>query len=55
MTKNAYMVIYFVVMVVIIVGSDLLFFRNHFEARLIANIAIVGLFAAVYFAFLSRR
>jgi hypothetical protein len=52
MSKNAYMVIYFVLMVAAIVAADVLFFRNHFLARLIANIAIVAVFAAVYFLFL---
>ena len=52
MAKNAYMVIYFVLMVAAIVGADLLFFRDHFLARLIANITIVAVFAAVYFLFL---
>ena len=52
MSNNAYMVIYFVVMVVCIVGADFLFLRDRFLARLIANIAIVAAFAAVYFLFL---
>jgi membrane associated rhomboid family serine protease len=54
MGKNAYMVIYFVLMVATIVGADFLFFRDHFVARLIANIAIVAVFAAVYFLFLKN-
>lgn len=54
MEKNAYMVIYFVLMVATIVGADVLFFRDHFLERLIANIAIVAVFAAVYFVFLKR-
>jgi hypothetical protein len=54
MSKNAYMVIYFVLMVAAIVAADILFFRNHFLARLIANIAIVAVFAAVYFLFLRN-
>lgn len=54
MSKNAYMVLYFVLMVVVIVGADLLFLRNHFEARLITNVTIVGAFAAVYFVFMRR-
>jgi len=55
MTKNAYMVIYFVLLVAAVVGADVLFFRDHFLARLIANIAIVAVFAAVYFLFLKNR
>lgn len=52
--KDANMVIYFLFMVVIIVGADFLFLREHFVARLIVNIAIVGVFAAVYFLFLRN-
>ncbi len=54
MAKDAYMVIYFLLMIVIIVGADFLFLRNHFVARLIVNIAIVMIFAAVYFIFLRK-
>jgi len=54
MAKDAYMVIYFLLMVIIIVGADFLFLRDHFVARLIANIAIVAVFAAVYFIFLRK-
>jgi hypothetical protein len=53
MTKNVYMVIFFVLMVGCIVGVDVLFLSTHFVARLIANIAIVSVFAAIYFAFLK--
>ena len=52
MAKNAYMVTYFVLMVACIVGADFVFFRDRFAARLIANIAIVVVFAAAYFLFL---
>ena len=55
MAKNAYMVIYFVLMVACIVGADFLFLRDHFLARLIVNIALVAMFAAVYFLFLRSR
>lgn len=55
MTKSLPVVLYIVVMIVIIVGVDLLFFRHRFEARLIANIAIVAIFAAIYFVFFMRR
>jgi hypothetical protein len=54
MAKDAYMVIYFLLMIVIIVGVDFLFLRDHFVARLIVNIAIVVMFAAVYFIFLRN-
>jgi len=55
MAKEPYMVIYFLLMIVIIVGADFLFLREHFVARLIVNIAIVVMFAAVYFIFLRNR
>jgi hypothetical protein len=41
------------VMVVVIVGVDLLFFRNRFWERFIANIGIVLIFAALYSRFLK--
>jgi hypothetical protein len=47
-------VLYFVVMVAVIVGADLLFFRQRPWPRLIANIAIVLAFAAFYLRFLKR-
>jgi hypothetical protein len=53
MAKNGYMVIFFVLMIGCIVGMDVLFFSHHFVARLIANIAVVLAFAAVYFVFLK--
>jgi len=33
---------------------DVLFFRHHFWARLIVNVGIVVVFAAVYLRFLRR-
>ncbi|HVZ75795.1 MAG TPA: hypothetical protein VG934_00780 [Candidatus Paceibacterota bacterium] len=41
-----------VVMVVVIVGVDVLFFRDHFWERLIVNVGIVLAFAALYWWFL---
>jgi len=41
-------------MVAIVVGVDVLFLRNQFWPRLITNIGIVAVFAAIYFAFLKR-
>ena len=54
MAKDAYMVIYFLLMIVTIVGADFLFLRDRFVARLIVNISIVVMFAAVYFIFLRN-
>ncbi|HEX4512173.1 MAG TPA: hypothetical protein VH054_01515 [Polyangiaceae bacterium] len=41
-------------MIVIIVGADVLFLRNRFWERLTANVAIVLVFAAIYFVLLKR-
>ena len=54
MAKHVYMVIFFLLMIASIVGADVLFLRSHFVARLIVNIGIVVVFAAVYFAFLRN-
>jgi len=40
-------------MAAIVVAVDLLFFRNRFWERLMANIGIVLVFAAFYFRFLK--
>lgn len=55
MPRNIYVLLYIAVMVAIIVGVDLLFFRNRFGQRLLANIGIVLVFAAFYLRFLVRR
>jgi type IV secretory pathway VirB2 component (pilin) len=44
--------LYVAAMIAVIVGADLLFFRNHFWARLIANIGIVLVFGAFYLRFM---
>ena len=46
--------LYAVVMIAIIVGIDVAFFRNRFWERLIANIGIVLVFAAFYMRFLRH-
>ena len=48
MPRNTYVVLYVVVLVAAVVGVDLLFFRNRFWERLMANIGIVLVFAAGY-------
>ncbi|MGB8196985.1 MAG: hypothetical protein WCF25_08265 [Acidimicrobiales bacterium] len=55
MSRNAVSVLYVLVMVTVIVGVDLLFFRHRFVERLISNVGIVVVFLAVYFAYLKRR
>jgi hypothetical protein len=47
-------VLYVLAMVAVIVGADVLFFRNRIWERLAANIGILLVFAAFYFRFLRR-
>lgn len=46
-------VIYVVMLVAVVVGVDVLFFRHQFWERLIANVGIVLVFVAFYFRFLK--
>jgi hypothetical protein len=50
---NMSVALYVVVLIAVIVSTDLLFFKNRFWERLIANIGIVLLFAAFYLRFLK--
>ena len=54
MPRNIYMVLYGLILIVVVVSVDLLFFRNRFLERLMANIGIVFLFAAFYLRFLKK-
>jgi hypothetical protein len=54
MTKNISIALYIVVMIAVVVGVDLLFFKDRFWERLAANIGIVLVFAAFYFRFLKN-
>ena len=54
MTRNMSVVLYIVVLIAVVVSVDLLFFRNLFWGRLIANIGIVLVFAAFYLRFLKN-
>lgn len=45
-------VLYVLALIVIVVGVDLLFFRNHFWERLMVNVGIVLVFAAFGLRFL---
>jgi len=54
MTRNMLVVLYVVVLIAVVVGVDLLFFRHRFWERLIANIGIVLVFAAFYLRFLKH-
>jgi hypothetical protein len=53
MPKNIYVVLYILVLIAVVVGVDLLFFRNRFWERLIVNIGIVLVFVAFYLRFLK--
>jgi type IV secretory pathway VirB2 component (pilin) len=46
--------LYVIALVVVIVGTDILFFRHHFLARLLVNIGIVLVFTAFYLTFVKR-
>jgi hypothetical protein len=52
MDRRAAVTLYVVAMAAVIVGVDLVFFRNRFWERLTVNIGIVLVFAAFYFRFL---
>ena len=46
--------LYVLVMIALVVGVDLLFFKHQFWARLAVNVGIVLVFVAFYFRFLKR-
>jgi hypothetical protein len=52
MGRQVAVVLYVVAMAALIVGVDIMFFRNRFWERLIVNIGIFLVFAAFYFRFL---
>ena len=54
MGRQAAVALYVLAMVAIIVGVDVLVFKNQVWQRLIANIGIVLVFLAFYFRFLKR-
>jgi len=53
MARQATVVLYIVLLAAVVVGVDLLFFRNRFWERLMVNIGIVLVFAAFYLRFLK--
>lgn len=55
MERNTTLILYVLLMVVIVVAVDFLFFRHRFRQRLIANVAIVLVFAAFYFIYLKLK
>ena len=52
MTKPMMIALFVVAMIVVIVAVDVLFFRDHFWARLAANVGIVLVAIAFYLRFL---
>ena len=46
--------LYVLALVAVVVGVDVLFFRNRLWERLMVNVGIVLVFAAVYLRFLKR-
>ena len=54
MGRQAAVVLYVLVMVAVVVGVDVLFFRNRFLERLMVNVGIVLVFGAFYLRFLKR-
>jgi hypothetical protein len=52
MNTNAISALYVSAMIAVIVGVDILFFRNRFWERLLVNVGIVLVFAAFYLRFL---
>ena len=54
MGRQVAVVLYVFALIAVVVGVDVLFFRDQFWERLIVNIGIVLVFAALYFRFLKR-
>ena len=54
MPRNIYVVLYILVLMAVVVTVDILFFKNRFWERLMANIGIVLVFAAFYLRFLKN-
>ena len=54
MGNRAAAALYVLVMVAVVVGVDILFFRHHFWQRLMVNVGIVLVFAAFYLRLLKR-
>lgn len=54
MGSRAAVALYVLLMVAVVVGVDVLFFRHRFGERLMVNVGIVLVFAAFYFRLLKR-
>jgi protein-S-isoprenylcysteine O-methyltransferase Ste14 len=54
MGRQTAVVLYVLALIAVVVGVDVLFFRNHLWPRLMVNVGIVLVFVAFYFRFLKR-
>jgi hypothetical protein len=54
MTRQAAIAFYVLALIAVVIGVDVLFFRNRFWERLMVNVGIVLVFAAFYLRFLKR-
>jgi hypothetical protein len=54
MGRRAAVALYVLVMVAVVVGVDVLFFRHRFWERLAVNVGIVLVFLAFYWRFVKR-
>jgi hypothetical protein len=54
MGRQAAVALYVFALVAVVVGVDVLFFRNRFWERLMVNVGIVLVFGAFYLRFLKR-
>ena len=52
--QTAVLVLYVLALVAVVVGLDVLFFRNRFWERLMVNVGIVLMFWAFYLKFLKH-
>jgi hypothetical protein len=51
MGRQLAVALYVLALIAVVVGVDILFFRNHMGERLLANVGIVLVFAAFYLRF----
>ncbi|MGC9985874.1 MAG: hypothetical protein ABSF35_19900 [Polyangia bacterium] len=54
MGRQTAVVLYVLAMVAVVVGVDVLFFRNRLWERLMVNVGVVLVFGAFYLRFLKR-
>jgi hypothetical protein len=54
MGRQTAVVLYVFALVAVVVGVDVLFFRNRFWERLMVNVGVVLVFGAFYLRFLKR-